>query len=86
MCSFVATPAEFRREGCPNCDNLLEVSRVQVVQSNVTRDQYAHPSMPQMKGSADRVIECTTAQFDGTIALVSPEDSWVVSSGSSTRV
>ncbi|ORY91499.1 Spt4/RpoE2 zinc finger-domain-containing protein [Leucosporidium creatinivorum] len=54
MCSFVATPTEFRKEGCPNCDELLE-----------------------MKGSSDRVLECTTAQFDGTIALVSPKDSWV---------
>ncbi|KAM0788933.1 hypothetical protein ACM66B_003008 [Microbotryomycetes sp. NB124-2] len=54
MCSFVASPAEFRREGCPNCENLLE-----------------------MKGSSDRVLECTTAQFDGTIALIEPRQSWV---------
>ena len=26
LCSFVATAAEFRREGCPNCDDKLEAS------------------------------------------------------------
>lgn len=31
-----------------------------------------------MKGSTDRVLECTTGQFDGTIALISPTASWVV--------
>jgi hypothetical protein len=25
MCSFVATPVEFRKEGCPNCEEYLEV-------------------------------------------------------------
>jgi len=54
LCSFLATPTEFRREGCPNCEELLE-----------------------MKGSTDRVMECTTGQFDGTIALISPSKSWV---------
>lgn len=32
-----------------------------------------------MKGSSDRVLECTTGQFDGTIALIAPSKSWVVS-------
>lgn len=31
-----------------------------------------------MKGSSERVLECTTGQFDGAIAMISPEQSWVV--------
>ncbi|KAL8290044.1 hypothetical protein RQP46_002983 [Phenoliferia psychrophenolica] len=54
LCSFVATPQEFRKEGCPNCEQLLE-----------------------MKGSSERVMEVTTGQFDGTIALINPTKSWV---------
>ncbi|POY73681.1 hypothetical protein BMF94_3216 [Rhodotorula taiwanensis] len=54
MCSFVATPAEFRKQGCPNCDDRLE-----------------------MRGDADRVMSCTTAQFDGVIAMIRPDESWV---------
>jgi hypothetical protein len=33
----------------------------------------------QMKGSIDRVMECTTGQFDGAIAVIQPKESWVVS-------
>jgi transcription elongation factor SPT4 len=32
-----------------------------------------------MKGDKDRVLECTTGTFDGLIAMVNPQDSWVVS-------
>jgi transcription elongation factor SPT4 len=32
-----------------------------------------------MKGSIDRVMECTTGQFDGAIAVIQPKESWVVS-------
>jgi hypothetical protein len=32
----------------------------------------------QMKGSIDRVMECTTGQFDGAIAVIQPKESWVV--------
>ncbi|GAA6061170.1 hypothetical protein JCM10212_005756 [Sporobolomyces blumeae] len=54
MCSFVASASEFRREGCPNCEDRLE-----------------------MKGDSERVMMCTTGQFDGTIALINPQESWV---------
>jgi len=30
-----------------------------------------------MKNSADRVTQCTTTSFDGLIAVVDPESSWV---------
>ncbi|GAA6054126.1 hypothetical protein JCM3770_003208 [Rhodotorula araucariae] len=54
LCSFVASPAEFRKQGCPNCDDKLEI-----------------------KGDQDRVMMCTTAQFDGVVAMISPDESWV---------
>ena len=31
----------------------------------------------QMKGSPDRIQACTTTHFDGTVAVVNPEKSWV---------
>ncbi|KAM0683826.1 Transcription elongation factor SPT4 [Mitosporidium daphniae] len=31
----------------------------------------------RIKGSADRVSECTTAQFHGLVALMRPGESWV---------
>ena len=31
-----------------------------------------------MKGDSDRVMMCTTGQFDGSIALINPKTSWVV--------
>ena len=30
-----------------------------------------------MKGSADRITSCTTTQFDGVIAVIDPDGSWV---------
>ena len=30
-----------------------------------------------MKGSPDRIQACTTTHFDGTIAVIDPEKSWV---------
>lgn len=32
-----------------------------------------------MKGDKDRVLECTSASYDGLLAVVNPTDSWVVS-------
>ncbi|CAB1353085.1 unnamed protein product [Coregonus sp. 'balchen'] len=31
----------------------------------------------QMKGNREMVYECTSSSFDGVIAQMSPEDSWV---------
>ncbi|TTG47521.1 Transcription elongation factor SPT4 [Bagarius yarrelli] len=31
----------------------------------------------QMKGNREMVYECTSSSFDGIIAMMSPEDSWV---------
>ncbi|POW05017.1 hypothetical protein PSTT_09970 [Puccinia striiformis] len=55
ICSFVQSAAQFRKIGCPNCEEFLE-----------------------MKGSPDRVVECTSGTFDGTVAMMNPKESWVV--------
>ncbi|KAK9728068.1 transcription elongation factor spt4 [Basidiobolus ranarum] len=31
----------------------------------------------RMRGSNDRVMECTSSTFDGCIAMMKPEESWV---------
>ncbi|KAI0687363.1 transcription initiation protein spt4 [Earliella scabrosa] len=54
LCSIIQTPADFRKHGCPNCEELM-----------------------QMKGYADRIQSCTTTHFEGVIAVINPEDSWV---------
>ncbi|CAB1316873.1 unnamed protein product [Coregonus sp. 'balchen'] len=35
----------------------------------------------QMKGNREMVYECTSSSFDGVIAQMSPEDSWVAKGG-----
>jgi len=30
-----------------------------------------------MQGSSERILECTSAQFDGVIAMTQPSESWV---------
>ncbi|KIJ32334.1 hypothetical protein M422DRAFT_52905 [Sphaerobolus stellatus SS14] len=54
LCSIVQTPADFKRYGCPNCEEIL-----------------------QLKSSPDRILSCTSGQFDGIIAVIDPENSWV---------
>lgn len=54
LCSIIQSPVDFRRNGCPNCEEIM-----------------------QMKQSQDRVASCTTTHFDGVIAVIDPEASWV---------
>ncbi|KAI0922102.1 hypothetical protein AcV5_000484 [Taiwanofungus camphoratus] len=54
LCSIIQAPADFRKHGCPNCEELM-----------------------QMKGYPDRIQACTTTHFDGVIAVIDPETSWV---------
>ncbi|EKM75745.1 hypothetical protein AGABI1DRAFT_79504 [Agaricus bisporus var. burnettii JB137-S8] len=54
LCSVVLTPTDFRKIGCPNCEEIM-----------------------QLKGSPDRILSCTTTNFDGVIALFAPDTSWV---------
>ncbi|KAI4521926.1 transcription initiation Spt4 [Schizophyllum commune Tattone D] len=54
LCSLIQTSADFKRHGCPNCDEVL-----------------------QLRGSLDRVQMYTTNQFEGVIAVIDPEQSWV---------
>ncbi|KAL4075581.1 Spt4/RpoE2 zinc finger-domain-containing protein [Scleroderma yunnanense] len=54
LCSIIQHPMDFRKNGCPNCEEIM-----------------------QMKGSPDRISACTTTYFDGIIAVIDPESSWV---------
>ncbi|PAV20571.1 transcription initiation Spt4 [Pyrrhoderma noxium] len=54
LCSIIQSPVDFRRNGCPNCEEIM-----------------------QMKQSQDRVLTCTTTHFEGVIAVIDPESSWV---------
>ncbi|KAL7410383.1 transcription initiation protein spt4 [Mrakia frigida] len=53
LCSILLSSSEFRKSGCPNCEEIL-----------------------QMKGSGEKVAQCTSAQFDGVIAVMR-DNSWV---------
>ncbi|EJD00818.1 transcription elongation factor SPT4 [Fomitiporia mediterranea MF3/22] len=54
LCSIIQSPVDFRRNGCPNCEEIM-----------------------QMKQSQDRVLACTTTHFEGVIAAIDSEASWV---------
>ncbi|EAU88384.1 transcription initiation protein spt4 [Coprinopsis cinerea okayama7 len=54
LCSIIQLPADFRRNGCPNCEEIL-----------------------QLKGNTDRISTCTTTYFEGVIAVIDPDNSWV---------
>jgi transcription elongation factor SPT4 len=54
LCSLVKTQTQFKRDGCDNCEEIL-----------------------QLRGSAERLSDCTSATFDGLVALMNPEKSWV---------
>lgn len=76
LCSFVATPAEFRKQGCPNCEDKLEVCGPR--SHSRLEPRCADRLGEQMRGDADQVMNCTTAQFDGVVAMIRPDESWVV--------
>ncbi|KAJ3322531.1 transcription elongation factor spt4 [Boothiomyces sp. JEL0866] len=54
LCSLVKSFDQFRRDGCENCDDVLN-----------------------MKDDSDRVMDCTSATFEGVVAVMKPEGSWV---------
>ncbi|RUS21254.1 Spt4/RpoE2 zinc finger-domain-containing protein [Endogone sp. FLAS-F59071] len=54
LCSLVKNAAQFRANGCDNCEDIM-----------------------RMRGSMERVQECTSSNFDGMIAMMRPTDSWV---------
>lgn len=70
------TPCRPRR-GCPNCEDILSVSPAPFRRLLARIDGILHSPF-QMKGQSDRVLECTTLKFDGAIAVIAPELSWVV--------
>jgi transcription elongation factor SPT4 len=68
ICSVIRPLAEFVDEGCPNCEDILEVS-LRTITKAQTNDQ--------MRGQPERVAECTSINFDGMIAMMDPDGSWV---------
>ncbi|KZV82263.1 transcription elongation factor SPT4 [Exidia glandulosa HHB12029] len=54
LCSVIQTAGDFRKFGCPNCEEIL-----------------------QLKGNSDRIQGCTSSSYDGVIAVMNPEESWV---------
>lgn len=54
LCGLIKTQAQFRTNGCDNCEELL-----------------------QLTGSAKNVSERTSSTFDGVIAMMKPDASWV---------
>ncbi|OAV94868.1 hypothetical protein PTTG_00772 [Puccinia triticina 1-1 BBBD Race 1] len=54
VCSFVQSAAGFKKIGCPNCEEFLE-----------------------LKGNPEKIVECTSGTFDGTVAMMNPKESWV---------
>ncbi|KAI9633987.1 transcription initiation protein spt4 [Dioszegia hungarica] len=54
ICSILQDISEFNDDGCPNCEDVVE-----------------------MKGSLERVIECTSVMWDGMICVIEPQESWV---------
>ncbi|KAH7104857.1 transcription initiation protein spt4 [Auriculariales sp. MPI-PUGE-AT-0066] len=55
LCSVVQSVADFRKYGCPNCEEIMQIKA----------------------GGSDRVMECTSSNFEGCIAVTNPEESWV---------
>jgi transcription elongation factor SPT4 len=68
ICSVIRPLSEFVDEGCPNCEDILEV-RHPTLLLNYSNDQ--------MRGQPERVAECTSINFDGMIAMMDPDGSWV---------
>jgi RNA polymerase subunit RPABC4/transcription elongation factor Spt4 len=90
LCSIVQTPVDFRRNGCPNCEDITQVKKdalepthpfLSISTKESPRSSYADFAplffSSQMKGSPDRIQACTTTHFDGCISVVDPEKSWV---------
>ncbi len=72
LCSIVQAPQEFRRTGCPNCEEVMQVRYYHHMQQTGWLI-----IIQQLKGSTERITTCTTTYFDGMITVIDPERSWV---------
>jgi RNA polymerase subunit RPABC4/transcription elongation factor Spt4 len=70
ICSVIRPLAEFVDEGCPNCEDILEVRPM-------PKSLELYYTNEQMRGQPERVAECTSINFDGMIAMMDPDGSWV---------
>ena len=73
LCSIIQTPTDFRKHGCPNCEELMQVR----LSHPRWKDYFSCRITSQMKGYPDRIQSCTTTHFEGVISVINPEDSWV---------
>lgn len=71
LCSLIQTSNDFRSIGCPNCEEILQVPKWFIWATSILI------AFLQLKDSPDRIVSCTTAYFDGVIAVIDPETSWV---------
>ena len=70
LCSLVKSFDQFELDGCDNCDRVLQMRR--------DRDKvlfFLPSSCPTLL--LPQVYECTSSNFDGMVALMQPQDSWV---------
>lgn len=70
LCSVVLEATEFKKRGCPNCEDVLQVRHDHWVFDPAHGEHKLH-------NDSERVAACTSAQFEGMIALVNPTESWV---------
>jgi hypothetical protein len=90
-CTLLKTAQQFKREGCEvrlSSVSLLRsrsLRRCRTANFSMCASEFSTGTAPlsltasrQIKGSSDRVLECTTATWDGAIAAVQPGASWVV--------
>lgn len=82
-CKFVQRAKEFAQRGCPNCEAILEVRCFLALFCVGIGSTFADRSFTplanglQMMQDQERVFQCTTSNYDGLIALIRPEQSWV---------
>ena len=73
LCSIIQSPGDFKKVGCPNCEEILQV----LLLPPLSRSLYIHTLCLKLKMNQDRILSCTSAQFDGVIAVIDPDASWV---------
>ena len=71
LCSLVKTFNQFVKDGCDNCDQVLGMKGDDDKVSARAHSKHAVPY------AHAQVQQCTSTNFDGALALMKPQDSWV---------
>jgi transcription elongation factor SPT4 len=90
ICSILLSLPEFVDGGCPNCEDVVDVSPGSAKNGRGAYSPcYSHflqhccrlvggaTLIRQMKGSGVRATECTSVMWDGMICVMEPQESWV---------